>query len=343
MVNFEEKCREQLSWAEEYLQTIPAYSLKDLEYSWAPLLYQSIANMECNELFGIKPVTGYLLTGPYGAGKHTAGMAIAGDLGNREQDKYNYVWVSGEEIEADPETMHARVGALFQLTEKYGKIYYMFDGLENSSMALQVMGWIADEAEKREDKVFLVVISENEELISAKLKKKLEIFHVTIPEKIERIKFFQSEFQKGVGLPMDEGINVKSLSEKTGGYNYYQLNSFVRFLRLTLKNKVPSGKLSRFYIQSMIQNKEISISFADVSKCMEYVESGKKPEVVQNTVGSDNTAGFGKAFATDSFYLDEEEDLLSKYDDKPVAEEKNSKLLNDVKSISSKKYDLLDW
>lgn len=272
------------SWAESYLQRVPAYSLADLDYPWAPYLYESLVGAGVNELLGIPPLGGFLLTGPYGSGRHTTGMAIAGDLGKSEA--CNFIWISGEEIAVDPAATRNRVRALFDLTKKYGNICYLIDGLEGCEQAYSMMGWIADDARHAQNHAYLVVVCEDETKVNPRLRSMLELCVLHLPNEAQRIRFFELELEKGMGLPIAKGMAPQFLARSTEGFHYYQLNTCMRYLRTALLKKIPPANRKVGVMESYIKNNGIRLNLKDFYDCLNMVKTLKK------TVESVQTGAF---------------------------------------------------
>lgn len=205
---------------------------------WGALLSGAL---ETREFLG--PVSGFLLTGPSGCGKHTAAQIAAKALVRKGDNELCFVHISGAKLAeyADsPAEIKDRIQALmdyFSSEESDRGPCFLFDQMERCFCREEAEQMLAERFRRfRFDQIPLFVfwICQNHVPVSASLQRELRRFVLKEPDSSKRETFLRKQAGDMEQELEDCHISYELLAEKTEGFTYKQLDDLLYSLKLRL-------------------------------------------------------------------------------------------------------------
>lgn len=210
-------------------QTLESLRVKTF---WARTMKSLLPVSALDKALGIPVSNSFLFCGPSGTGKQTLALATAGSMANWG---YQLIRVTGPEFNNQ---LSAKCQILFQqISNEIPMVIVVEDltGCTKLSTLGMYLGQIAKACKEQKLPVILIVIHEDEEELPLELRRNLYLCRFTLPDKDERIKFFETSLSKR--FPLKAGLSARDLALEADGLQLRQMTQSLLFLLMRVKEK----------------------------------------------------------------------------------------------------------
>ncbi|MBQ9148103.1 MAG: AAA family ATPase [Oscillospiraceae bacterium] len=249
------------SWCDSLFRPVSKLTLNALPVKtpWVRTMKCLIPADELDIALGLPVSNSLLFCGPSGTGKQTLALATAASLA---PSGYQLVRITGADFDTQ---LRAKFQTLFQRISPENPMVIVAEeldsctDLQNLGMCLGQMAYVC---KIQSLPVILIVIHEDEEELPQELRRNLSVCRFTLPDKDERIAFFESPIARDI--PLQNGLSARDLALESDGLQFRQLIQSLRFMKLRVKEKA-LDKYKKHYDQAAfaIKSREITVNLQD--------------------------------------------------------------------------------
>lgn len=258
----------------------PGPTLKNLfkypSFHWAPVLNYTL---DCKEL-GLAPITGVILAGPPGNGRHTMALHLSGTLAQSESRKISYfLRVSGTALDAEDVSDVCKMleGAMASPIRTDMSFVFLLDCPEDSRHNLAIQEFLRQKMAVLGSKIFPIIITRSTSNIIPDLQGSLTIFPFDRPDVHTREAWFQEATNGPRALKFEEtSMNHFTLAQLAEGFTWRQMTDFRTHMRRLVVLKYEASdelKTSGQTVEQLLAASKIKLSAAEVRAVAAYVRS----------------------------------------------------------------------